>query len=156
MTMLLTIDLPRPLDEELTLEAQREGVPTGEHATLLLYLATALLNDEEPTPFQEAVREFLIHHAVDADRVSTALEELVRLCLTASRDESEPAPSSLKEWRDAIVHRRPSTEPPAVDRIQKGAKRSSAFGKYAGRIPSSEEFIQEKQKEIELEDGLEE
>ena len=56
--MLLTIELPRPLDEEMTLEAQRKGVPTGEHATLLLYLATALLNNEEPTPFQEAVREF--------------------------------------------------------------------------------------------------
>src|SRR6266511_950478 len=135
--MLLTIDLPRPLDEELALDAQREGVPAGEHATLLLYLATALLNDEEPTPFQEAVREFLAHHAVDADRVSTVLEELVRLCLAASRDESEPALSSLKAWRDAIVHRRPATRPHPVDRVQMGTERSSAFGKYAGRIPSS-------------------
>jgi hypothetical protein len=155
-TMHLTIDLPPPLDDKLAQEAQREGVPTGEHATLLLYLATALLRDGEPTPFQEAVREFLAQHAVDADRVSTVFAELVKLCLTVSRGESEPALSSLTAWRNALVHRHSAPGSRTRDRAKQDTERSSAYGKYAGRIPTSEEFIREKQKEITLEDGLEE
>ena len=42
--MPLTIQLPRPLAEELTEAAQREGVSATEHATLLLYLAHALVD----------------------------------------------------------------------------------------------------------------
>jgi hypothetical protein len=34
-----------------------------------------------------------------------------------------------------------------------GEGRPSAFGKYAGIIPSSEEFIREKQREVAHEDG---
>src|SRR5437870_4235552 len=67
--MPMTLDLPRPLDEEITLEAKREGVPAADHATLLLYLASSLLRGEEPTPFQKAVKDFLSYHSLDADRV---------------------------------------------------------------------------------------
>src|SRR2546426_8318134 len=100
--MPVTIELPRPLEEELTQEAQREGVSATEHATLLLYLAHALVSEGSPTPFKEAVRVFLARHSLDADHVSSAFEELVRSCLT--QDDGEPSFSRLKQWRDALVH----------------------------------------------------
>src|SRR5437762_135909 len=98
--MPLTIALPEPLDEALALEARKGGVPAREHATLLLYLAAALLRDEEPTPFQEAVKDFLSSHSLDADRVSSVFEELVRLCL---RTQDEALASGLIEEEPAEV-----------------------------------------------------
>jgi hypothetical protein len=114
--MPLTIQLPRPLDEELTEEAQREGVSAAEHATLLLYLASALLSEDKPTPFKEAVKVFLARHSLDAENVATAFEELVRFCLKHAAGKVTPsiqgAPDDfidgelvlLKQWRNAIVH----------------------------------------------------
>src|SRR5713101_2867472 len=113
--MPVTIELPRPLEEELTQEAQREGVSATEHATLLLYLAHALVSEGSPTPFKEAVRVFLARHSLDADHVSSAFEELVRRCLAEG---GEPSPSLdqasdalapgaltlLTQWRNALVH----------------------------------------------------
>jgi hypothetical protein len=195
--MPLTLDLPQPLNEELTLEATREGLAPTEHATLLLYLATALLREDDLTPFQEAVRIFLSSRSLDADRLASALEELVRLCVAEAHDEvktSSPLQnarsgsvaaqqglhadseaaflSRLRAWRDVVVHvagpvknqrfdesfdavksnRRPLNSP--VQRSGRvGRKRTSAFGKYAGIVPSSEEFMREKQREIAREDG---
>lgn len=114
--MSLTIELPRPLGEELAFEAQREGVSAAEHATLLLYLATALLKEEDPSPFQEAVRSFLAHRLVDAERITSVLEELVRVCLRARREEAtspvdaegdtvaHPDATLDLHWRHAIEH----------------------------------------------------
>jgi hypothetical protein len=74
----------------------------------------------------------------------------------------------LKAWRNAIVHRpvdrsvdvlisdRPPSEAPVQRAGRIHRKRRSAFGKYAGIIPSSEEFMREKQREIAREDGREE
>ena len=112
--MPLTIQLPRPLDEELIEEAQREGVSATEHAALLLYLAHALVSEGRPTPFSEAVRAFLARHSLDAAQVSAAFEELLRLCLKQDEGCSplEKADgtlaqgdlSLLTQWRNALVH----------------------------------------------------
>jgi hypothetical protein len=182
--MPLTIDVPGPLDEVLSLEAQRGGVPAAEHATLLLYLATALLSDDESTPFQEAVKEFLASRSLNADQVASVLEELVRLCAGAldngaARAAPKATPTEdillerLKSWRSAAVHHRPARDY-ARERISRdsvstpstsnaspqppgkgGRQRPSAFGKYAGVLPSSEEFMREKEREIAREDGRE-
>src|SRR5262249_23517312 len=88
--MSLTLELPRPLDEKLTHESELEGVPVAEHATLLLYLATALLRDEKATPFQEAVRVFLSHNSLDAAHISSVFEALVQACLWHDLGKSSP------------------------------------------------------------------
>jgi len=54
------------------------------------------------------------------------------------------ARSEATEWQS------PSQELPGSS--HRG--RSSAFGKYAGIIPSSEQFMREKQREVAHEDGL--
>src|SRR5438093_57486 len=112
--MSLKLEIPFPLDEELTADAEREGISAAERATLLLHLATALLNEKKSTPFREAVRGFLCHYSLNADQVVTVFEELVRLCVQA-QDEgvaSSPLQGSdpgadvkrvialLKHWRN--------------------------------------------------------
>jgi hypothetical protein len=114
--MPVTIQLPRPLEEQLTQEAQREGVSATEYATLLLYLAHTFVSEGRPTPFREAVRVFLSRHSLDADHVASALEELVRLCLAEEKSDrssslqkalGQRAPGDLTlltQWRNALVH----------------------------------------------------
>src|SRR5260370_33953841 len=113
----MALEIPSPLDEELTWDAEREGVSTNDLATLLLCLTHALLNESRPTPFQEAVREFLSSQSLDSHHVAAVLEGLVRLCL---RQPGESDPSSEEEirygkdigdmvallqlWRNSIVH----------------------------------------------------
>jgi uncharacterized protein (DUF433 family) len=63
--MTLEIEVPKSLDEELTQQAAMEGTDKQEHATLLLYLATALLRGTETTPFREAVKVFRAQHPVE-------------------------------------------------------------------------------------------
>ena len=77
--MPLTLDLPPPINEELTQDSQREGVSEVDHAALLVCLASAFKQEESHTPFQKAVRVFLSHHSLDAERVFSAFEELVRV-----------------------------------------------------------------------------
>jgi hypothetical protein len=168
------------LGEEITVEAEREGVSAAEHATLLLHVATALLRDD-PTLFQQAVRHFLAHRAVDASRVSAALDELVRLCLEpADQDRTafqerlngvssgeevsaEAAPIPLKAWRNALVHMSTdlsleaivSPSGPVDPTLQaSGRTGGRAFGKYAGMIPTTENYMREKAAEIAREDTL--
>jgi len=126
--MSLTLEIPRPLDEELTADAKREGISAAERATLLLYLVTALLNDEKPTLFREAVRVFLSHHSLDADHVATVFDELVRLCVEAQEEDEGSSPlqgaggrvdvkrvgALLKHWRNAAVHRALDINPDVI------------------------------------------
>ena len=126
--MSLTLEIPRPLDEELTADAKREGISAAERATLLLYLVTALLNDEKPTLFREAVRVFLSHHSLDADHVATVFDELVRLCVEAQEEDEGSSPlqgaggrvdvkrvgALLKHWRNAAVHRALDISPDVI------------------------------------------
>jgi hypothetical protein len=114
--MSLTIELPQTLGEELASEAQQVGISAAERATLLLYLATALLKEENPTPFQETVRNFLAHRSLDAGRIGSVLEELVRVCVEARDEGATPTEVArgdamahrdatlVRHWRDAIVH----------------------------------------------------
>jgi hypothetical protein len=115
--MSMTLEIPRPLDEELTWDAEREGVSASELATLLLYLTHAILNEDRPTPFREAVAMFLSHQSLDSHHVASVLEDLVRLCLKQP-DEGDPSSEEeirhgkgigdivalLKLWRNARVH----------------------------------------------------
>ena len=115
--MTITLEIARTLDEELNLEAAREGVSPSELATLLIYLAQALLSEREPTPFQKAVREFLSSRSLDPHRVASVWEELVRFCVE-NPAESDLAPERdtlseqgfrnvgalLKRWRNQTVH----------------------------------------------------
>lgn len=117
-----TLNLPEPLSEELE-EASLEGVSPTEHATLLLYIATALHEaGKTATPFQEAVRTFLASRSLDAERVAAVFDELVRFCVTAPTGAGKTAAAlaaaheagktahyvlpyeALLEWRSAVVH----------------------------------------------------
>jgi hypothetical protein len=160
----LTLDLPPPLEEVLTREAERERVSPAEHASLLLSLATALREKGPETPFRVAVRTFLSAHAVDPDQFGVAMEGLLGIC----SDQPNPAvpigaslelrwsvasaahhgteSSILQSWRNSVVHL-PTTEEmiPSSGRTR---RRPSARGKYAHLGLSSEEFAREKQEEI--------
>jgi hypothetical protein len=160
--MSMTLEIPPPLEDELSREAKREELSPEDHATLLLCLATALRKSAQETPFRRAVREFLSSHSVDADRFSTAFETLLGVC-SEHRDETptvpkelEPErtattatpdsvkPSILQSWRNALVHM-PLTEA----MIQSAARRQpSAMGSCSHLGLSSEEFAREKQEEI--------
>lgn len=74
--MRLTLELPPQLGEALREDAEKAGLSLEEHAKILLYLATALLNDEQETPFQHAVQTF-VAHSVDAGQVASVFEKLV-------------------------------------------------------------------------------
>ncbi|HEY0153882.1 MAG TPA: hypothetical protein VGB92_17860 [Longimicrobium sp.] len=72
----MTLELPPQLGEALREDAEKAGLSVEEHARILLYLATALLNDEQETPFQHAVQTF-VSHSVDAGQVASVFEKLV-------------------------------------------------------------------------------
>jgi hypothetical protein len=176
--MTLALDLPPPLDAELRREAEREGVSPNDHATLLLYLATALLSDDPETPFQKAVHETLRSQSFGADRAAPAFEGLTRLCasiqdagkasptlqkwLADSGQSSLPSAVEAKEilrlWRNQAVHRplEQSLEltvrdlPPLQELVQRSGRRSrsSALGKFAHLSRGSEEYAAEKQEAI--------
>jgi hypothetical protein len=86
-------------------------------ATLLLYLTHALINEDKPTPFREAVGEYLSSQSLDSHHVASVLEDLVRLCLRHPvemdplSEEKIPygkdlgrAVALLKRWRNWKVH----------------------------------------------------
>ena len=158
--MSLVVELPTPLEEELTREANRVGRSPESLAALLLGLATTLRKDAQKTPFQQAVKMFLSSHAVDPDRLASTLEELRGLCsettpVSASLDlkwsVENPGPTSdgstiLQSWRNAIVHQ-PSRETQISD-DGRVARRPSAMGKYSHFGVSSEDVMREHQEDI--------
>jgi hypothetical protein len=115
--MSLTLDLPPPINEELTLDSQREGISEMEHAALLVCLASAFKQDQPHTPFQKAIRVFLSDHSLDAEQVVAAFEKLVSVCLAAHGTEAIELPTGkgkteaalqfalLQDWRNETVHR---------------------------------------------------
>jgi hypothetical protein len=163
--MTLSIELPAPLQEELALEAEREGLTVSEQATLIIYLATALLKERPDTPFRNAVRSVLEDRRIDPRQLSSALEELKKLCIVslpepASKafDEHDRSCISLRHWRDAVVHNPASvsldsrTDPPIDPTVQ--IERRSIRGKYAYINFSSDDHAREKQIEIDREDRI--
>jgi len=91
--MRLTLELPPQLGEALREDADKAGLSLEEHARVLLYLATALLNDEQETPFQHAVQTF-VEHSVDAEQVASVFEKLVA---RYSRINEDGAPVDVAE-----------------------------------------------------------
>jgi hypothetical protein len=116
--MAITLALPPPIGEELAEESRREGISEAEHAALLICLASAFLRDESETPFRNAVKAFLAHRSLDAERVFTVFEELVRVCALAhdvgkesasfqallSKSIADRESEFLRHWRSASVH----------------------------------------------------
>jgi hypothetical protein len=162
--MSMTLEIPPPLEDELSREAKREELSPEDHATLLLCLATALRKSAQETPFRKAVKEFLSSHSVDADRFSSALEALLGIC-SKHRDETPTVPneserqwalltaphhggvlSILQSWRNDPVHM-PPTEA-MIESAGRSRRQPSAMGKYSHLGISSEEFAREKQEEI--------
>jgi hypothetical protein len=176
--MTLSIDLPPPLDEELAIEANREGVSVSDRATLLLHLMTALARDGRKTPFRSVVRSFLERNAIDADHMAEVCEALMALCLhdtdqlpkppdTASINADYPidadhARSLLRHWRNTEVHQSVAKDievslsglPPLDHLLQRSGRvrRASVMGKYSWLKGSSEDYAIEKQREIVRED----
>jgi hypothetical protein len=160
--MELTLELPPPLDEELASEAAREGLSPADQATLLLHLATVLLEADRTTLFQEAVKAFLSSRSLDANQVASAFQELVRSCVTPhdlgketdafqnslSMDVDLPvsyAPELiLRNWRNPPVHR--------IQAARRVNRKKSALGKYASFAVGSETLAREKREEITLEE----
>lgn len=128
--MAITLELPPHLEEELTHEAEKEGVAPSEHAALLLSICTALLKDVEATPFREAVRTFLSRRALDAEHLSTVFEELVAECLAAAPGDEELS----RTIRRARYVSEPGRAGPAV---VAGLARPSAVGR-GGRVQSGQ------------------
>ncbi len=158
--MSLTLELSAQLEEDLRYEAQKEGVPATEHATLLLTILTALLREARTTPFQEALETFLSQHSLDAKLVASVFEVLVRECLEA-HDEGKASYESQEYWSDAVSRRvyenlrawrNRQVHQPIVQRPGRVMREQSAMGKYAHIPGTSEDFAREKQKEIARED----
>jgi hypothetical protein len=157
--MASALELPAPLERELEESAKRIGVEYEDQATLLLYVAAALLQGERTSPFGAAVQDFMAEHALDPEVVGSVLQDLLDLCAdeadrlgqrrAGTPDGADRRYSNLRAWRNADVHRprhHPSSRQPA-------AERPSAFGKYAHLGWSSEEYAREKQAELDREGG---
>jgi hypothetical protein len=161
--MTLSIELPAPLEEELAVEAEREGVTVSEQATLILYLAAALGKRGPETPFRNAVRSVLERHRIDPQQFSSAFEQLKKSCIEGQPDSASTVSTdqdcldrSLRNWRDAVVHDPVGVVVEApVDRSVTPIPRSerpSILGKYAHIKLSTEDIMAEKRLEIERED----
>jgi hypothetical protein len=178
--MALLIELPPIIEEELAVEASREGVSTSDQAAFLLQLITALTRDGRNTPFRIVVKAYLQQNSLDADRLAGIFEGLMTLCLknedevTISPDQPtspsiEPLSrdrilSLLRAWRGpeancSVDHNVAISihELPHLDRlIQRSGRKNrvSALGKFAHLGLSTEAFIAEKRLETEREDRL--
>jgi len=182
--MALLIELPAPLEEELAVEASREGVSTSEQAAFLLQLITASTRDGRKTPFRSVVKAYLRQNSLDADRLADVFEGLMAVCLQndgpepMEPDKQTPGPidsmetdralSLLRGWRspeancsvdqnvDISTHELPPPEQliQRAGRMRRTARMraSSVRGKYAYLGGGSEEFMREKQLEIDRED----
>jgi hypothetical protein len=180
--MAMLIELPSPLDQDLAVEAEREGVSASEQATFFLQLMTALTREGRKTPFRSVVKAYLQQNSLDADRLADFFESLMAFCLHDPDSSSMPldqAPASsidridndralnlLREWRSPNVHRSIGLdedfdiivcELPPMDRLVQSMgrmNRRSIRGKYAHIAFSSEDFMAEKQREIDREDRV--
>jgi hypothetical protein len=151
-----TLDLSEPLSEEIEQEARREGVSPADHAALLLYIVTALHETgKAATPFQQAVRVFLSSRSVDAEQISTVLDELVQFCLTAPTGAGKsgaalqmsaenqagnaiyalPAYRPLAQWRNAFVHS------PPLDTMTRATGRRNRSAEETKPVETKEEPV---------------
>jgi hypothetical protein len=163
--MSITINLPPDLERELIGEARRDGIAPAERAELLLRLALALRVEGPETPFGSAVGAFFRRHQIDPDRLASALDQLNGACIPVTLHSTPPAlfggdpggpserirlESLLRRWRDDAVHR--PVDEAATRQPEVTSPRPSILGKYAYLGLSSEDFMREKQEEIDRED----
>lgn len=122
--MSLTLDLPEPLNRELSDEAAKEGVSPSDHAALLLCIIAAFHDlGKAETPFQQVVKAISESHSVAPHRLAALVNDLVEYCQApAGHGKMEAALSSLASqtttvqpqehdlllilpyWRQGIVH----------------------------------------------------
>jgi hypothetical protein len=179
MMMAIVIDLPPEVEEEFNAEAGRIGVSASERGAFLLELATALTRDGRKTRFREVVRAYLQQRSVEADRLADVVEALMTFCLRESDSDqsgfNEPGSRStdsgvpdrvvvswLRDWRLPEAHRSVEENvdfsthelPPLESLIQRAGRmrRLTAMGKYAHLGGGSEEFMREKQIELDREE----
>jgi hypothetical protein len=149
MTMLL--ELPPTLEEELTQEAEKIGLPADEHVRLLLWIVSALVYQPESNPLSEAVRELLAEQSVDPNEFGRLVGALVQ-SVQPGKDGGVDGVlvEGGRTWiLQAKEHR--VSEPSGVRRGS--VERPSAMGKYAHLNWSSDGYARRKQEEIDLEDG---
>jgi hypothetical protein len=176
--MVISIDLPAPLEAELALEAKREGVTVAEQATLLLQLISTMTKVGGRTRFRSVVEGYLHQNSLDADRLADIMHGLISVCLrdpvADSTPEGDNSPKTaatvldeqvleiLRGWRssanevaiESSVEKFATELPPLEHLIQRmgRVKQPSILGKYAYLGGGTEEFMQEKQEELDRED----
>jgi hypothetical protein len=176
--MAISIDLPAPLEEELEMEAEREGVTVSEQATFWLQLMTSLTRDGRKTPFRTVVQAYLRQNSLDAERLADVFEGLMALCLHESAQQPLPIGdgndvksllidsntilSLLRHWRSPINHRSIEDDadlivhelPPLGDLIQQNGRKNriSCLGKYSHIKLNTEDIMAERRRETERED----
>lgn len=146
--MTLVIELPPSLEEELTQEAERSGVPPHQHAQWLLWIASALLDRTNSTPVSGAVSSFLAQHSMDQEQAGRIFEQLVRHVQTSDVDGILVNGHQTVVWQAKYVNAAAPSSHVETSRQD----RPSAMGKYAHLNWSSEDYARRKQEEIDLED----
>lgn len=139
--MYLSLELPSPLGDEMSREAERRHVSPSEYAEILLSLVRSLRKEHQVTASARAVTEFLRSRSLDADLVVSVFEELVTLllknrCDTVSIDEN---------YQGIDVQL-----PPIEEIVQKAGRvrRTSGRGMFSHLEFSSEQHAREKQEDI--------
>ncbi len=143
--MNLWVDLPNPVGDDLSREAEGDHVLPAEHARILLFLVWSLRKDHQDATSARAIKEYFRSRSLDPDLFVNVFEELVTLFLKSGCDTAlidANADLSVKEL------------PPIEKLVQRTGqmRRPSAFGKYAHLGVSSEDVIREHQEDIEREE----
>ena len=163
------LELPEPLEAKLDKAAEREGVSPNDHIAFWLYIIDALQKGNgQSTPFERAVQSFFSHHALDPDRITSVLAELVQYSLAPtgagktlaafsiafsleSEQQSKIVTSlpyaALTQWRNATVHNAFDASfdqlvnyLPALDRIGQVAGRVNRVGEQANNVSVQKEW----------------
>ena len=143
--MSLVVDLPPPLGEDPSREAEGEHVSPAEHAQILLSLVWSLRRGHQDATSAKVIREFFRSRSLDPDLVVTAFEDLVILLL-----KNRCATVSIDKNYDNIAMELPPIEE-IVQRIGR-LRRPSARGSAAHLEVTSEDVAREHQEDIEREE----
>lgn len=139
--MSLTVDLPPPLGDDLSREAEREHVSPAEHARILLSLIWSLRRDHQGAVSSRVIKGYLQSRELDPDLVVTVFDDLINLLLKNRCDTLSI---------DANYDRGVVELPPIEEMVQKAGRvrRLSARGLAAHLKVSSEDVAREHQEDI--------
>ena len=143
--MSLTVDLPPPLGDDLSREAERAHVPPAEHVRILLSLIWSLRRDHQDAVSAKVIKGYFRSRELDADLVVTVFDDLVTLLLKNRCDTL-----SIDANYDLGV----IELPPIEEMVQKAGRvrRVSARGSAAHLGVSSEDMAREHQEDIDREE----